>query len=69
MNSNAGTGDISLPADSGTAILSDVVRRLDAEGIQLAELALTQPTLDDVFLAITGHSAENGTAADAKKTK
>jgi ABC-2 type transport system ATP-binding protein len=66
MNSIAATGDISLPADGGTAILSDVVRRLDAGGIQLAELALTQPTLDDVFLAITGHAAEN--TADTKKT-
>ncbi len=66
MNSIEATGDISLPADGGTAILSDVVRRLDAGGIQLAELALTQPTLDDVFLAITGHAAEN--TADTKKT-
>jgi ABC-2 type transport system ATP-binding protein len=63
------TGDISLPADGGTSILADVVRRLDASGIQLAELGLTQPTLDDVFLAITGHAAENVAAADAKKTK
>jgi ABC-2 type transport system ATP-binding protein len=66
INSIAATGDISLPADGGTTILSDVVRRLDAGGIQLAELALTQPTLDDVFLAITGHAAEN--TADTKKT-
>jgi len=67
MNSTPETGDISLPADGGTAVLSDVVRRLDAGGIQLAELSLAQPTLDDVFLAITGHAAEN--AADTKKTK
>jgi ABC-2 type transport system ATP-binding protein len=67
ITSDAETGDISLPADGGTAILSDVVRRLDGGGIQLAELALTQPTLDDVFLAITGHAAEN--AADTEKTK
>ena len=53
------TGEISLPADGGTSVLSDVVRRLDTGGIQLAELGLTQPTLDDVFLAITGHAAEN----------
>ena len=52
------TGDISLPA-GGASILSEVVRRLDAGGVQLAELGLTQPTLDDVFLAITGHTAEN----------
>ena len=55
------TGDISIPADGGPYILSEVVRRLDAGGIQLAELGLTQPTLDDVFLAITGHAAENET--------
>jgi ABC-2 type transport system ATP-binding protein len=66
MTGIAETGDISLPADGGAGILSDVVRRLDAGGIQLAELALTQPTLDDVFLAITGHAAEN--TADMKKT-
>jgi ABC-2 type transport system ATP-binding protein len=53
------TGEISLPADGGTTILSDVVRRLDAGGIHLDELGLKQPTLDDVFLAITGHAAEN----------
>ena len=70
VNSNAETGDISLPADGGTSILADVVRRLDAGGIQLAELGLTQPTLDDVFLAITGHAAESpaAVAADTKKT-
>jgi hypothetical protein len=35
-----------------------VVRRLDAAGIAVAELGLKQPTLDDVFLALTGHTAE-----------
>jgi ABC-2 type transport system ATP-binding protein len=58
INSITETGDISLPSGS-TSILSEVVRRLDAGGVQLAELGLTQPTLDDVFLAITGHTAEN----------
>ena len=64
------TGEISLPADGGTSVLSDVVRRLDAGGIQLAELGLTQPTLDDVFLAITGHAAENpaDVTSNAKKS-
>jgi hypothetical protein len=44
------------------------VRRLDAGGIQLAELGLTQPTLDDVFLAITGHAVENEAAAQSVKS-
>jgi ABC-2 type transport system ATP-binding protein len=55
----AETGDISLPATGGASILPDIVRQLDVAGIQLAELGLVQPTLDDVFLAITGHAAEN----------
>lgn len=52
------TGEISLPAIGGTSVLADVVRRMDAVGIELAELGLKQPTLDDVFLAITGHTTE-----------
>jgi ABC-2 type transport system ATP-binding protein len=52
------TGEVSLPAMGGASILADVVRRMDAAGIILAELGLKQPTLDDVFLAITGHTTE-----------
>jgi ABC-2 type transport system ATP-binding protein len=52
------TGEVSLPAMGGTSILADVVRRMDAANINVAELGLKQPTLDDVFLAITGHTAE-----------
>jgi ABC-2 type transport system ATP-binding protein len=51
-------GEVSLPAIGGASILADVVRRMDTAGIALAELGLKQPTLDDVFLAITGHTAE-----------
>ena len=54
------TGEVSLPAIGGTSILADVVRRMDAAGIILAELGLKQPTLDDVFLAITGHTVRTG---------
>ena len=52
------TGEVSLPAIGGTSMLADVVRRMDAAGIALAELGLKQPTLDDVFLAITGHATD-----------
>lgn len=52
------TGEITLPAAAGTSLLPEVVRRLDAEKIIIAELTLKPPTLDDVFLAITGHTAE-----------
>ena len=50
-------GSISFPAPDGPSVLAEVVRRMDAEQIELADLGLTQPTLDDVFLSITGHAA------------
>jgi ABC-2 type transport system ATP-binding protein len=53
------TGEITVPVgDQGPAILTEAVRRLDAAGIVLADIALRRPTLDDVFLALTGHAAE-----------
>jgi ABC-2 type transport system ATP-binding protein len=49
---------------AGAEALADVVRRLDAEGIDVAELQLHQPSLDDVFLEKTGRSLEGGEDAD-----
>ncbi|HSJ92709.1 MAG TPA: DUF4162 domain-containing protein, partial [Gaiellaceae bacterium] len=43
---------------SGEADLAGIVRALDAEGIKVENLALHQPSLDDVFLAKTGRSLE-----------
>jgi ABC-2 type transport system ATP-binding protein len=58
-NVDNNTGEINVPVGTdGTGILTEAVRRLDAEGIQLADIGLRRPTLDDVFLALTGHAAE-----------
>ena len=43
---------------AGAEALADVVRALDADGIDVAELQLHQPSLDDVFLEKTGRSLE-----------
>jgi ABC-2 type transport system ATP-binding protein len=51
-------GEISLQAEAGSPMLSEVVRRMDSAGIIVSDLSLKQPTLDDVFLAITGHTTE-----------
>jgi len=64
VNQNNEMGEISFPAPGGTSVLTDIVRKLDADGIELAELGLTQPTLDDVFLSITGHTAEEEAGKD-----
>lgn len=45
---------------SGSRVLVDAVRRLDAAGVETAELAVRRPSLDDVFLAVTGHGAADG---------
>ena len=58
LHSDSNTGEIILPAPGGTATLNEIVQRLDAAGVQVAEIGLKQPTLDDVFLAITGHTTE-----------
>jgi ABC-2 type transport system ATP-binding protein len=49
-----------LGASIGNAALATrALTALDAEGIALAQFALGQPTLDEVFLSLTGHTAED----------
>jgi ABC-2 type transport system ATP-binding protein len=38
--------------------IADAVRRLDAANVGIADIAVRRPTLDDVFIALTGHTAE-----------
>jgi ABC-2 type transport system ATP-binding protein len=45
-----------VPVTDGVQLLATVVRDLDAAHIRLDDLALRRPTLDDVFLALTGHA-------------
>jgi ABC-2 type transport system ATP-binding protein len=54
----ADTRHLSAAAEKGAARLADVVRDFDAAGIAIEDLAVRRPTLDDVFLTLTGHSAE-----------
>ena len=44
--------------EGGARLLAAVVRDLDAAGVQVDDLGLRRPTLDDVFLALTGRAAE-----------
>jgi ABC-2 type transport system ATP-binding protein len=60
---------LTIPVSKGAGILPDVVRELDAAGIALEDLALRHPTLDDVFLSLTGHVAEAVTTESDKPAK
>jgi ABC-2 type transport system ATP-binding protein len=54
---------ITVPAKGGAGRLVQVVRDLDEAGIAIDDIALRRPTLDDVFLTLTGHAAEIAPAA------
>jgi ABC-2 type transport system ATP-binding protein len=61
------TGELTIPVGTdGPRVLTEAIRRLDAEGIELADISLRRPTLDDVFLSLTGHAAEEATAGDGE---
>lgn len=49
---------ILLPVSDGSKSLLEAVRRLDEAKIEIEDIALRRPTLDDVFLSLTGHIAQ-----------
>jgi ABC-2 type transport system ATP-binding protein len=54
---------IRVPVRARAGVVADAVRRLDEAGVELEDINMRRPTLDDVFLSLTGHVAEG--AADA----
>ncbi|MDR3662120.1 MAG: ATP-binding cassette domain-containing protein [Mycobacterium sp.] len=46
-------GSVSVPAPEGAATLSEVLNRMTAQGIELTDIGLRKPTLDEVFLHLT----------------
>jgi len=49
---------VTVPVRGGSRSLMDAVRLLDASSVDVADISLRRPTLDDVFLSLTGHAAE-----------
>jgi ABC-2 type transport system ATP-binding protein len=45
---------------AGARRMPEIVRDLDAAGVVLDDLAIRRPSLDDVFLTLTGHSTQAG---------
>ncbi len=50
---------LTAPVRGGAGVLVAVLRQLDAEGVTVLDVGLRRPTLDDVFLSLTGHGAED----------
>jgi ABC-2 type transport system ATP-binding protein len=66
-----GSRRVTVPVDSGTAAVTAAVRAVEQLGIEIDDIGLRRPTLDEVFLTLTGHAAEehdpedNDAASDA----
>jgi ABC-2 type transport system ATP-binding protein len=57
-------GTVRLPVRQRTGAIAEAVRRLDQVKVGIDDIALRRPTLDDVFLSLTGRPAEEVTAGD-----
>jgi ABC-2 type transport system ATP-binding protein len=54
------TRKVDVLVDGGTKALIEALRRLDAQNVVVQDIALHRPTLDDVFLSLTGHASQEG---------
>jgi ABC-2 type transport system ATP-binding protein len=60
------TRRITVAVTGGVGILKTVLQRLGEQEIKAADIGLRRPTLDDVFLSLTGHVAEEVTEPDGQ---
>ncbi|MYW64792.1 daunorubicin resistance protein DrrA family ABC transporter ATP-binding protein [Streptomyces sp. SID8379] len=58
------TRKLTVPVTGGAKLLAEVIRDLDARGIEIDDIGLRRPTLDDVFISLTGHVAEETDATE-----
>jgi ABC-2 type transport system ATP-binding protein len=51
-------GILVMPFNRSRGDIAEAVRRLDSAHVEIADIAVRRPTLDDVFISLTGHAAE-----------
>ncbi|MDP2623044.1 MAG: ATP-binding cassette domain-containing protein [Actinomycetota bacterium] len=59
-------GALCVPLNHRQGAIAEAVRRLDDAGIGIEDVAMHRPTLDDVFLALTGRAAERSEGEEAE---
>ncbi len=60
---------VELTVDSGPSAAADALRRIDGAGLVLSGLQLREPSLDDVFLSLTGHKAEEPASSEGPPSR
>ena len=58
------TRTLTAGVSGGVEALESVLHRLSSQSIKVVDIGLRRPTLDDVFLSLTGHSAEDAPSED-----
>jgi ABC-2 type transport system ATP-binding protein len=58
LETDTDSGTVSVPAPDGVATLSEVFRRVGDLGIELTDISLRKPSLDEVFFKLTGAPAD-----------
>ena len=58
-------GILVMPLDKSRGNIAEAVRQLDAASVRISDIALRRPTLDDVFISLTGRAAEEAEEEEA----
>ena len=58
---------LSAPISGGTSVFREVLRAIEADQTAVYDLGLRRPTLDDVFLSLTGRAAESAGAPEVEE--
>ena len=59
--------EVSVAVSTGPAALMEALRLIDERNIRLIDVSLRRPTLDDVFLTLTGHATQTEEATEARE--
>jgi ABC-2 type transport system ATP-binding protein len=62
-------GTLRVPLRDRRGAIAEAVRRLDEVGIGIDDIAVREPTLDDVFLKLTGHAADSDGDRDGSEAE
>jgi ABC-2 type transport system ATP-binding protein len=58
---------VHAPVEPRHGVIPEAVRKLDAAGVAVDDITLHRPTLDDVFIALTGHAAEEAASEEERE--